>query len=119
MSEILEDFQQAVFAKLSEIQLHITQKIFKDVVAYTPIETGRARAGWNVSLGVPDPEVPVVGKGSYPEPVMEVSRIVPFSVSYVSNNLPYIEQLEFGDSQRAAYGMLRRALQNILEEGGV
>lgn len=71
----------------------------------TPVDTGRARWGWNCSIGSPDLSVPA--NGTY---TMDVSRADDtFTVTavsgkdtlYVANAVPYIGRLNEGYSKRA------------------
>lgn len=82
----------------------------KGVVQMTPVDTGRARANWQVTqdepaTGVVDatdkPGATTIGAGS-----AKVGEAKPFSVTYITNNLPYIEKLEDGHSKQAPAGML-------------
>lgn len=92
----------------------ICQELHQGVTLKTPVDTGRARANWNV--GIND--------------VARFSHMAPFDVSetlrnaervlrklaigdviYISNNVDYIEFLEEGSSDQAPNGMVATTLR--------
>jgi hypothetical protein len=84
------------------------------VVMATPVDTGRARANWQVSIGAP-----VSGSLASTEPQTTLnqnkSSIGAFRASsgqelYLQNNLPYIERLNQGWSAQAPAGFVEKAL---------
>lgn len=74
------------------------------VVLLTPVDTGRARASWNVSVGNPDRRVP--GPGTYrtfasPRYAQEKARAAlvslgPYQTVWITSSLEYVPVLEFG-----------------------
>lgn len=101
------------------------------IVERTPVDTGRARASWNIVAGQePDLSVaPKPEKGHKVSPGLletaEKQAAVPIADSYlISNNLPYIEPLENGHSRQAPVGMIRLAIADVktrieIELGGL
>lgn len=82
------------------------------VVRKTPVDTGRARSGWQTTVGQePDSEV------GLPDPVASGAAVLgnlqPFETVYLSNNVPYIGFLENGSSQQAPNGMVAVTLQEL------
>lgn len=80
----------------------------------TPVDTGRARANWNVSEGEEDPSTnpEATRKDVVPKKLEGQGRIrlLDFwegDVLYVTNGLPYIQPLEDGHSGQAPKGMAR------------
>lgn len=70
------------------------------VVARTPVDEGRARASWQVSVGRPGQKVPPEA-GSYKEAsaadaLQAMSNLQPGQTVWISSALPYIVVLEFG-----------------------
>ncbi len=93
--------------------------IFADVVAGTPVDTGRAMNNWMMSLGTPSRRVIEQGgsKGSVrstkrAEAAATVVGLTPFSTVWISNNLPYIAELEEGSSDQAPRGWVEAAIHN-------
>lgn len=90
--------------------------IHKGVTERTPVDTGRARASWQLGLGkmndaVAD-EVPE-GQTLPPPAPLDVSAINGKQVVYITNNLPYAEPLENGHSQQAPAGMVAVTLIEV------
>lgn len=97
-------------------------------VLETPVDTGRARVNWRVSVGQESEEEPREPIQSGPEGsaarktanaqkainsgrnVINRSQLA-FSPIFISNNVAYIERLEAGSSAQAPQGMLRAAVQ--------
>lgn len=84
-------------------------EIYRGIVRLTPVDTGRARFGWYVTLDNPSEDVPP--EGEYDEP-SEVTRLNPLETMelgqqvWLTNNVPYIEELERGSSANAPAGMV-------------
>lgn len=89
--------------------------LFKDIVLGTPVDTGRARANWQASIGaaVGGEVIGTDRSGSttiaQAQPDIEKA---PGTVFYISNNLPYIYRLEFeGWSKQAPSGWVRYSIE--------
>jgi hypothetical protein len=83
------------------------------VIAKTPVLTGRARGNWQVTVGVPatgyiggvdsflakapqQAESAVASSSAYDAGVKQLTGLAPFSIVWISNNVPYINVLEAG-----------------------
>lgn len=99
-----EDIERIVSKTIPDLvwqtQLKIVFDLDARVVFKTPVDTGRARSNWLPGVNTPvratsdslaKPQLPLV--------------IKPFSIFYLSNNLPYILPLEEGSSKQAPQGM--------------
>jgi hypothetical protein len=93
----------------------IAMQALRGIVLRTPVDTGRARSNWNVSLGTPDlteqdptspADVLAVGEST-------IAEAPAIGIIYISNGLPYIERLEAGYSKQAPAGMVRLTLDQI------
>lgn len=107
----------------------VTVEAFNSVTELTPVDTGRARAGWALAIDSPSefippdlvpeeksawkkkkkkgakPPTPIFEK---PDPNFEVLALVDGSQPiYITNNVEYIEALEDGHSAQAPAGMVR------------
>lgn len=126
------------YARKKQVELKDVRKayafaLYSSIVKKTPVDTGRARGNWNISVGSPDDSVD--DKESYksshrkrqkenggkahkkairwkfknydslPEPNGDESI-------FISNNLPYIQKLEYGSSNQAPAGMVLATLAN-------
>jgi hypothetical protein len=74
-----------------------TVEVFGAVVDKTAVDTGRARANWNVSYGAPDTtttDSTDAARGK--EQAQRAAELPVGGVTYLSNSLPYIRPLEYG-----------------------
>lgn len=98
-----------------------TLDLFTGVVKATPVDTGRARGAWTTSVGQPadSPErydkIPVGQAGGAAfEEVFQNTPDGAGQVTYLSNTMPYIQQLEYGSSGQAKPGeMVRQNLARV------
>lgn len=106
-----------------------TVEFYRQVIISTPVDTGRARHGWNISVGAPSNTVPPEGKYSLPninEHGLETTvTVTPDKVIYITNRVPYIEDLNKGSSQQAparfvelAAGRVQRGVKALARSGG-
>ena len=94
--------------------LELSTAIIKD----TPAKTGRARGNWQASIGRgATGEVSVVNKrAGEAKAISNVNQKASVAVGdlyYLTNNVPYIERLEYGWSKQAPGGMVRKNMQNF------
>ena len=88
------------------------------IVLRTPVDTGRARGGWQVTLSRPTVKLPAVrpdrsGQQTISRGVAKVGAIRPYSRSWIGNNVHYIGFLEDGSSSQAPRGMVRVTLLEL------
>lgn len=125
----LEAFANTIQQELGNVVADTAVELFSEIVANTPVDTGRARSSWNISLGTPD--LKTNPEGIYPEYQDQgaayqqaqgqaeslvgglresPARIEPI---YITNALEYISDLENGTSDQAPVGMVKIALQTV------
>lgn len=93
-----------------------TLELFRGVILDTPVLSGRARGNWQVSVGAP-----VTGEleredKSGSTTMADAERGAPpgaGQVTYLANNLPYIEELENGSSKKSPEGMVRKNVDRV------
>lgn len=109
-------FAKAAGASLDETVRGVTIELFTGVITQTPVDTGRARGNWQCTVATPagdtidrtDP----TGSDAIAEVVDKVGGVG--SVTYLTNNLPYILRLEEGHStQSPPYAMARGNFQRV------
>lgn len=135
LTRFAEKAGTAANAAISKICLDLTSSI----ILKTPVDTGRARANWQTSIGNPisttiefnkdsggNAIAPNQSAGSH-FAIAAAERAAfqaPGNVFYISNNLPYIASLEFGlystgpktvggFSRQAPSGMVRISINEI------
>ena len=86
--------------------------VLRGVVLKTPVDTGRARGNWQVTINN-QAEGEVDPRDSISAGQQQLASIKPFDVVWISNNVPYIEFLEEGSSTQAPEGMLALTLEEI------
>lgn len=94
------------------IALNVDQRL----VLATPVDTGRARSNWLASLDEPRREI--VAPRSEAEAAAETLAIIEqakeFPIITLSNNLPYIRQLNEGSSKQAPAAFIQTAMAQAL-----
>lgn len=82
----------------------------------TPVDTGRARWGWYLSVKVPSTEVPPEGKYKTPQIAEKLQAVNEnFTVKdtlFLTNNVPYIKRLNDGSSKQQPARFVERAAAN-------
>lgn len=94
----------------------VTFKLYADIVERTRVDTGRARAGWQISVYAAGQEAPPAGKHVKPTSatfVAELSSAPLEAKRVIYNNVAYIVWLEFGTSSFAGDHMVRLAIQRL------
>jgi hypothetical protein len=95
----------------------IALELFKRVIYKTPVDKGRARANWQVSIGAPaDGAVEIDDKNGSATMSRAVADSRGFKAGdtiFLTNNLPYIMRLEEGSSQQAPAGMVALTVQEF------
>lgn len=92
----------------------IALEFARRVIRRTPVDTGRARAGWSAILdahGIPIPGGKGSAKGRSESGFSETDRSVE-----IVNGVPYIVALEFGHSKQAPSGMVRVTVSEMTGE---
>ncbi len=81
--------------------------VLRGLVLGTPVDTGRARGNWQVSISNPinsqsddldKSGQPTINKGLA---AMAKAKAIKYPVLWLTNNLPYIEALNDGHSEKA------------------
>jgi hypothetical protein len=119
LEEFAEQAKEAVDASLREIIIEIGNSLIR----MSPVDTGRFRGNWQMSI-----DVPPAGTLNTLDPtgVEATARIAGESIlfragttAFIVNNLPYAIPLEYGHSDQAPGGMVRitqARFQQIVEE---
>lgn len=101
-------------------------EIHDRVIDRTPVDSGRARASWNISINTPvltvAPEPKKKSKRSALETARTVRAALPafdaFSDTvWLTNAVPYILRLEHGSSKQAPVGMVAVTIAEV--EAGI
>jgi len=71
---------------------------------------GRARANWLPSIGQPETSA-IDSTSDSTTRITAIKDKIPGNVFYLTNNVPYIERLEYGWSKQAPKGMVRVSIR--------
>lgn len=115
----IERFAQRVNLRFDVVVRKVSLDILTRIIQRTPVDTGRARANWQVDLDrIPTGTVESIFEGpkgsrsSLPGTIQQgvvagvLNRINGQTTVYIANNLPYITRLEEGWSGQAPQGMV-------------
>jgi hypothetical protein len=118
----LTQFARKIQVAPQKVVKKVAFQLFRRIIEKTPVDTGRARASWNASIGSINPAV--APEGQHPKSASALAAKAAtvlagygadgrLPVVWISNNLPYIGELENGHSRQAPAGMLKLS---IMEE---
>lgn len=109
-------FAKKAGASIDETVRGVTIELFSGVVQQTPVDTGRARGNWQCTVATPASDVIDRKDQSGSEVTAEIIAKAggAGTVTYLTNNLPYILRLEEGHStQSPPYAMARGNFQRV------
>lgn len=95
-------------------------EFYRQVTIATPVDTGRARWGWNCSVGSPDLTIPAENKYN-----LDASRATKSFTAqvvsnadriYISNAVPYIGKLNDGWSSQAPARFVELCFTNAVDK---
>ena len=110
----LQKLARRLSGNVEALVSHVVREVASDLVPATPVDTGFARGNWQATLNAPavapitrnDPSGTATGSthngGS--------DRTCCRNVFYITNNAPYIGQLNAGSSPQAPAGFVKKAV---------
>lgn len=101
----------------------IALEVFRGVILKTPVDTGRARGNWQIGVAVVSGTLERDDKNGSAAlgDVVQALRPGVFDKEgqlVLTNNLPYIRNLEFGSSSQSPQGMVRLSIAEIVAKYG-
>lgn len=104
--------------KVILVQKKIAFQLLGGIVDMCPVDTGRARGNWQVTLGAPVSDFDWERKDKDGGPTKiagnaTIQSITTLGTIYLTNNLPYILALEKGHSRQAPAGMVQVTLDRV------
>ena len=109
----------ANFSKKTQLNLDIVARkvgfeIWNGVTKKTPVDTGRARASWNLTEEVVNLKTASENVVHGANAKGSVGRITgKGDVIYITNNVDYINELDKGSSQQAPNGMVSLTINEV------
>lgn len=117
------EIQRATQEEISELTRDTAIRLYKKCSIGTPIKTGRARAGWQLSEDttnyVPDKNVafsPQYLATNEEQQIIQTLNEPASEMYYIINNVEYIQRLEAGHSKQAPNGWIANALVETKKE---
>lgn len=102
---------------MTQVGRKVALELFGRVILKTPVDTGRARANWQVTIGTTaNGTVEIDDKSGGATMSAATAASAGFNAGdtiYLTNNLPYILKLEEGSSQQAPAGMVALTVQEF------
>lgn len=117
-NKALEDFaKKAVPAQVTALQKKIALDVVAGAVQLTPVDSGRARGGWQAVISDGDERkvdrVDKTGRETIAEASAVIEKVPDFDVITIQNNVDYIGFIEEGTDKMPPVGMVRRTIQRI------
>jgi hypothetical protein len=81
--------------------------LYGELVKNTPVDTGRAKANWNIDINTVDTSKTENTTSQH----KNITKTKITDTVFVSNHLPYIERLDQGYSQQAPSGFVDQSIQ--------
>lgn len=110
-----QQIEKIMLGRTEKLMKSASIEFFRQVIIVTPVDTGRARYGWYITVGEPSKEVPDEGKYSMPN-ITNHSRFTQFTVRdklFITNNVPYIDKLNKGSSKQAPARFVENAAVRV------
>lgn len=126
----IENLSDRTIRKLNKIVKVAAMELFKSVIMMTPVDTGRARGNWQCTMTRPADGVIDSEQSEEATIAKMVETTLKSSIRkgiFLTNNLPYIQKLEYGGygqgpkteggySKQAPAGMVRVSLDRIQKD---
>lgn len=91
----IEKYAKKLGVKVQKVKKTYAFALYSSIVKKTPVDTGRARANWNISVGKVDTSTTTATRKS-PKPISSMPEPKGDESIFISNNLDYITKLEYG-----------------------
>lgn len=122
MAQNLKQFSDRIRQIAQGVAVNVDREVIKTagvivstVIPATPVDTGRARGNWQVSVGEaitrPRERLDKTGGGTIAEGVSRAGSYRPGQTIYITNNVPYIGNLNDGSSAQAPANFIEMAVR--------
>ena len=107
----LASFERKFAGNVDKLVRTVALDMTSSIVLRTPVDSGRARGNWQVSIGAPSArvtgELDPAGAMAQAKALGALASYRPGASVFIVNNLPYIIPLEYCSSKQAPGGMVR------------
>jgi len=105
---LFDGVQRTIAERADQLVRALVQEADHRLRLRSPVDTGRFRGNWYIAQDVPDDAEQL---GPFPTGPAAPRAVPPDvragGVTYITNTVPYAEELEYGRSQQAPGGMVR------------
>lgn len=91
----LNKYAEKKKVEIKEVRKSYAFALYSSIVKKTPVDTGRARGNWNITVGHDDTTASERTRPQF-KSVADVPKVEGDETIYISNDLPYITKLEYG-----------------------
>lgn len=109
----IKAFAELTDERISEVYRETTREYAKEVIQGTPVDTGAAKGSWSVGIdGNPTTfrsRKDKTGNFTVTRANQAIAKAKPGGFIRLASNIPYMTRLEYGWSQQAPNGWVRRA----------
>jgi len=113
----IDAFARKVPDRAVTLHKKVAFEALRRLVSKTPVDTGRARGDWQVTIGDPATGqldvLDVSGSLTVAAGLAALAGLPPYQIVWISNNVDYIERLEHGHSKQAPEGMLAVTVEEL------
>lgn len=116
----VQKYQRMIKERVPKVMRMFMIEAYRQVTISTPVDTGRARWGWNCSVATPDLTVP--SEGQYALDSGRASKsftqkaVTGDKITYIANAVPYIGRLNEGYSNQAPARFVELAFANAVNK---
>lgn len=112
----LSKYAKKTQQKILDIKRSVAFQCYSSIMELTPVDTGRARGNWNISTGNIDNSADenLFMQNGLKYTIDDIKADNDQSI-FISNNIEYIESLEYGHSKQAPQGMVRLTCSKMQE----
>lgn len=113
--------QQEVPEKANLVKRRVALQILNGVVTKSPVDTGRFRSNWQVTLGLPargEVEGVRSAEDVLSTGVSVIAQSKPGETVWLTNNVPYALPLEEGHSEQAPSGVVAVTVAEVETQFG-
>ena len=99
--------------RTTDLMRMATIEFYRQITISTPVDTGRARAGWLITVNAPSTEIVPEGQYTYSAIPPDVPAVTINDRYFITNNTPYIGKLNNGYSRQAPARFVELAAARI------
>lgn len=92
----LEQYAKVKKKQIDDVRRSFVFLLYENIAKRTPVDTGRARGNWAVTVKAPNDDTGTESKMMRHKSADDIPAILGDESAFITNNLPYIKTLEYG-----------------------